>query len=240
MVSKPGPDGTRAVLEIVILENPGPDTRVAPDDQHPVWFTRLPEGTLNFRAGEGDLSAEAVTRRGDTIAVFAPVAPGQKQMLYTYQLPVDPGAVTFPMDQTVATLTVLLEEFDRRLRGADMVRGDSQTIESRSFRQWTGSATAGSSITISYPGSVTGWLLPLLLGIGSVVLIGFTIRTLRRRPAPAGSGPAALLEELARMDQRYRGREAAVDQAEWARYQAERSRLKAAVSSHLAGTSKRS
>ena len=150
------------------------------------------------------------------------------------------GAVTFPMDQTVATLTVLLDEFDRRLRGADMVRGDSQTIESRSFRQWTGSATAGSSITISYPGSVTGWLLPLLLGIGSVVLIGFTIRTLRRRPAPAGSGPAALLEELARMDQRYRGREAAVDQAEWARYQAERSRLKAAVSSHLAGTSKRS
>jgi hypothetical protein len=240
VVSKPAADGTRAVLEIVVLQNPGHDTRIAPDDQHPVWFSRLPTGALNFRVGEGDLSSDAFTQHGDSVALFAPVAPGEKQVLYAYQLPVNPGTVTFPIDQRVGTLTILLEEFDRRVVGDSMVRGDSEAVEGRSFRQWDGAAAAGSRIRISYPGSVTAWLPPLLLGLAALVLIGFTVLTLRRRPVPVGSGHAALLEELARLDQRYRGRQADIDQAEWARYQADRARLKAALSWHLAGTGKES
>jgi len=68
-------DGTRDVLELLELENPGAKTRIAPDTLRPTWAGALPTVAIQFRVGQGDVSPQAVTRRGDSVAVFGPIPP---------------------------------------------------------------------------------------------------------------------------------------------------------------------
>src|SRR3989442_9599603 len=42
---------------------------------------------IQFRVGQGDVSPQVVTRRGDSVAVYGPLPPGErKQLSYTYVL----------------------------------------------------------------------------------------------------------------------------------------------------------
>ena len=66
-------EGTFRVLEILVLENRGRLTRISPDSVTPVWLGAIPEGAIQFQVGESDVSDQAVTRRGDSVAVIAPV-----------------------------------------------------------------------------------------------------------------------------------------------------------------------
>jgi hypothetical protein len=236
VISKPATDGTRGTLEIVVLENPGDLTRVAGSGDRGTWGTRLPPGVLGFQVGQGDVSPEALQVRHDSVLLFAPVAPGEKQLVYTYQLPATPGTVRIPFGDSVRTLNVLLEEFDRTVSGSGIARADSQRIENRTFRQWTGPVGPGSAVTIDFPGNRTRWLLPGLVALMAGGLLMALRQALRRgEPPPAAPEPRALLDALARLDARYAGGEARVSAQEWAEYQRERARLKAEVSRQLAG-----
>src|SRR2546429_9527408 len=44
-------DGTRDVLELLELENPGAKTRIAPDTLRPTWAGALPTVAIQFRVG---------------------------------------------------------------------------------------------------------------------------------------------------------------------------------------------
>jgi hypothetical protein len=236
VVSKPGADGTRPTLEIVLLGNGGPDTRVAGDSSRPTWGARLPRRALNFQVGQGDVSADAVVFRNDSVLLFAPIAPGDKQVLYTYQLPAAPGTVRIPLDDSVAVVNVLLEEFDRTVTGGAIVRGDSQTIEGRSFRQWIGPAPAGTVLTIDYPGSSSRWILPTLVSLVALSLGIVALRTLLSRSERPVAAPATpILDRLAELDARYRHRRGEVSAEEWAGYESERDRLKDQLTRQLAG-----
>jgi hypothetical protein len=236
VISKPGADGTRAALEIVVLENDGPDTRVAPDSLSPAWSTRLPRGALGFQVGQGDVGPDGLLLRNDSVLMLSPVAPGQKQLLYTYALPASPGRVRLPVSDSIAVANLLLEEFDRQVTGGQIVKADSQTIEGRHFQQWVGPVPAGAVIEIDFPASSTSWLLPVLVGVVALSLGLVALRVLRRPPAPS---PAAshrpALEQLAKLDTRYAGRQAEVSADEWATYQADRARLKQQLAAELAG-----
>jgi hypothetical protein len=234
VISKPAADGTRSALEIVVLANAGQKTRVSDAKGTPTWGTRLPAGVLNFQVGPGDVSSDAVEEREDSVVLFAPIAPGEKQLVYTYLLPQGPGTVRFPIGDSIEALTVMLEEFDRTPRGGGLVKGDSVRVESRTFRQWSGAVSPGVVISIEFPGSPTGWILPLLVGTVALGLVVALVAVLRRRPAPAAETAPEPLEALARLDARFAGREADVSPAEWTRYQEERARLKAEVAAQLA------
>ncbi len=234
--SKPGNDGTRAALEIVVLENDGAVTRVARDSLTPVWGARLPKGALSFQVGQGDVGPDGLFLRNDSVVLVAPVAPGQKQLMYTYALPATPGRVKLLVGDSIATVNVLLEEFDRRVSGGQIARADSQSIEGRTFQQWAGPAAAGTVLEIDFPGNSNGWILPALVGAVALTLALVGFRVLNRRPvAPAPVQQNALLDQLARLDARYAGREAQVPAAEWQQYQQERARLKAELAQQLAG-----
>ena len=236
VIGKPAADGTRAALEIVVLQNAGTRTRVPRGDAAPTWGTRIPKGALGFQVGQGDVSAEAVQLRNDSVLLFAPIAPGEKQLAYTYTLPAAPGKVRLPMGDSVAVLTVLLEEFDRTASGGGLEKGDSQRIERRTFQQWNGPVGPGDVVTIDFPAGRINWTLPALVGIVAAGLGVALYLVLRRRPAPAREPLAAgPLDALARLDARYAGREAEFGPEEWARYQRERARLKAEARSQLAG-----
>jgi hypothetical protein len=236
VISKPGKDGTRTALEIVVLENDGTRTRVGPDSLTAVWGARLPAGVIGFQVGQGDIGPDGLLARNDSVVLVAPVAPGQKQLLYTYALPASPGLVRLPVGDSISVANILLEEFGPQVRGGGIVKADSQAIEGRSFQQWAGPVAAGAVIEIDLPGTANGWILPLLVGAVALTLalIGFTV--LRRGPALQGRAPGhhALLDQLARLDARYAGREADVSPEEWRAYQEERARLKSDLSARLA------
>lgn len=234
VISKPGSDGSRAALEIVVIANAGQAARIAPDSTHPSWAAAVPAGVIGFRPGSGDFSADALVFRNDSVMLFAPVAPGEKQVLFTYSLPPGSGRVRIPVGDSIGIFNILLEEFDRTVRGGGLVRGDSQAIEGHTFLQWSGGVGAGSEVTIDFPSGGRNWILPALVTAVALSLAVVAFRTFRRRPAPAGASP--LLDRLARLDAQYAGREAVVPAEEWARYQAERARLKSELTAELART----
>lgn len=233
VVSKPTPDGLRAALEIVVISNAGPATRIAPDTLHPSWTANLPKNVAGFTAGSGDFSSEALIVRNDSVQVYAPIAPGEKQLLYTYALPPSPGKVTIPIDDSIDALNILLEERDLEVRGGSLVPLDSQVIEGRTFKKWEGPVKAGSVITIAFPGNTTAWVIPALVGGLALALIIVGAMAMRRRPVRVVAAPP-LIDQLARLDARYAGKEAHTPADEWKQYIAERARLKAALQAELA------
>lgn len=235
VVGKPSSGGSRAVLEIIVLGNPGPTTRVAADSAHPTWVAGLPHGAINIEAGNGDFSSEALTFRNDSVLLFAPIAPGEKQVILTYALPARSGPVTIAMPDSIAMFNILLEEFNLTARGGGLAKADSQQIEGRSFQQWVGSVPAGATVTIDFPGKgLAGWFLPAIVSLLAISLAVIASRVLQKRPPVAAQ--ASALDRLAQLDARYAGKEASVTAEEWQQYQAERARLKQEVGAQLART----
>src|SRR5258708_38059070 len=74
-------DGARDVLELLELENPGVATRVARDTLGATWAGASPPVAIQFRVGQGDVSPQVVTRRGDTDAVYGPLPPPERKQL---------------------------------------------------------------------------------------------------------------------------------------------------------------
>lgn len=245
VIEKPAPDGTRRVTDLLVLDNPGPDTRVAPDTIRPAWGTRLPRGVLDPAPGDGDFSPEAVLFRNDSVLVFAPISLGEAQMVVQYTLPADAGVVGFPIEDSIGSLNVLTEEGGARVSGPGLRPGAAEQLDGRDFLRWGGTGVRGSMISVRLGGGAAapGWILPALIvllaaGLGAVAL------RLRRPVVPAARAPAPgtalLVEQVAQLDLRYAGRESEVGGDEWARYLAERARLVRALDTALASGGDRS
>jgi hypothetical protein len=86
-IARPKPDGSREVLEILELDNPGRATRIAPDTLQPTWAGAIPPAALDFEVQQSDFSADAVLRRGGDVQLFGPVQPDRThQLSYRYVL----------------------------------------------------------------------------------------------------------------------------------------------------------
>lgn len=237
VVSAPGPDGTRGVVELILLRNDGELTRVAPDSVRPAWSLRLPRGAAGFAVGEGDFATDAVVRRNDSVLVTAPISPGEKQVVLQYAIPGDLGTVDIPFDEAVPLANIMLEEPAARVESGLAAQPDSQTIQGRGFRRWEGPVRAGGSVRLHLPAPIRlgRWALAALVG---TVVTGLLLaaRLALRPPALVLRQPSAesLLDALARLDGAHAGREAVTPPDAWSAYLAERGRLKAALSSALA------
>ncbi len=134
----------------------------------------MPAGTAGLQVGESEVSAESVHRRGDTLMITAPIAPGEKQITVQYQVPAGRSTLELPVQATGQKINVLLEETGARVSGAGMAFADSQVIQGRSFRRWTGVTPAPGLIRISLPGPplTAGWLLlALVFLLGATLLV---------------------------------------------------------------------
>ena len=237
VVTKPGEDGSRSVLDLLVLRNEGTATRVAPDSIHPSWSAHLPRGTLGLELGEGDFSPEALTRRSDSLILLAPLSPGEKQMTVQYVIPSNRATLELPFQDSVASVNVLMEEKDARVSGGTLVMADSQVIQGRVFRRWTGVVPAGGAVQVTLPGirSTPQWVLALLVG-GLVFGLGAAAWYLLTRRPYSVSRPSLeeLVDAIATLDAKYLDRERDTPAAEWSSYQAERGRLKAQLEASLA------
>ena len=241
VVPRPGEDGGRAVLDLIVLRNDGIVARVAPDSAHPAWTGLLPAGIGEVEVGESDISPDAVVQRGDSVLVLAPLAPGDKQLSLEYPIPAGRANLSFPVGPDTVTLNVLIEEPEVRVSGGALVMADSQIIQGRSFHRWTGRMPGGGTVSLTLPhrGSGRSALIALVGTLALVLaLAGWRLLARGRRTA-APVEADVLLDRLAALDARYAGREAAGGAEEWARYQAERARLKAEAERALAARSVR-
>jgi hypothetical protein len=233
VIRRAAADGSRSVLDLIVLENRGAATRLAGDSVLPAWRGFVPLGVSGIRVGEADLSSDAITFRGDTILVFAPIAPGEKQIALEYALgPAIPLRLRFPED-SVAT-NVLVQDAQARVETGEMMAVDSQVIEGESFHRWVGAPHAGEELRVSFGetgGRVPGWLLPAMVGL---IGVGLLAAVFRLRPRKSVVSLEALTDRIAELEARYAGRETEVSPEEWARYREEHDRLRAELSGHLA------
>lgn len=238
VISAPGPDGTRGVVELVTLRNPGPLTRVPRDSMSAVWSLRVPAGAIGFAVSDGDLSADGVDRLEDSVLVRAPLAPGDRQITFEYLLPASAHRVTIPVDEDVGLLNLLIEEPEATVSARSLVRGDSVTIiQGREFRQWGGPAPKGAMVRIELPGpSQAGrWALAALVGaIGVALLLAAAGAFERSRAVPAARSPEPILAAIAQLDARHAGRRSEMTAEAWSRYESERAELKASLAAALA------
>lgn len=237
VLARPSEDGSRSVLDLIILRNDGRLTRVTSDTLDPSWSAPLPPGTRGLQVTEGDVSPDAVTRRGDSLILTAPIAPGEKQLAIQYRVPPGLKFVELPVGPAGVRLNVLAEEPEVMVVGRGLAAVDSQEIEGRSFRRWTGVVPAAGKIRLVLPGTghAPPWLLPVLVTAmaGALAAAGWFVAARRGGGAPR-MRPDELVDAIAALDARYLGREAETLPEEWSSYQQQRARLKAELESSLA------
>jgi hypothetical protein len=236
VLTRPGEDGSRSVLDLLVLRNDGQRTRVAPDSLQPSWTGMLPRGAIGLEVGESDVSPDAIMRRGDSLIVTAPLAPGEKQITVEYVVPAGHENLELPFAQPVEMVNVLAEEPGVLVSGGTLAPADTQTLQGRSFRRWTGLVPAGGSLRIGLPGRERApeWLLAALVAAVMLVLAGAGWYSLARHAGSPGASSSELLDALAALDARYLGRESETSAEEWYQYQTERARLKAQFETSLA------
>jgi hypothetical protein len=236
VVTRPAEDGSRGVLDLMVLRNGGRLTRIASDTAHPTWSAPLPPGTIGLELSESDFSREAVDRRNDSVIVVAPIAPGEKQLTVQYLIPSDRTVVELPFGARGTSINVLAEEKAVRVTGTGIAVADSQTLQGRSFRRWTGVAQPGGVVRIVLPGArrTPTWLLAILVGTLTLVFIGVGWWLVARRSPPGARNTAELIAALAALDVRYAGREGETPVDEWSSYLTERARIKAELEASLA------
>ena len=238
VVPRAGSDGTRSVLDLIVLQNDGRVARVAPDSSRPSWRLVLPPGAGDMQVGESDLSPDAVVRSGDTVKVLAPLAPGQKELSLEYSVTPVRGKLEFAVGSG-GPVNLLVEEPNARVSGGTLALADSQVIEGRSFRRFRGDVPAGGTVVLAVgaagAAAASRLALPTLVGAVAVLLAGAAWWLIRgpSRPAPALL-PEQILDAVAALDARYAGREAETAEEEWRRYAAERARLKTELERTLA------
>ena len=182
-------DGTREVLEILEIENPGVTTRITKDTRAPTWAGRVPERAGQFRGGQGDISPEAMVFRNDSIVVLGPIPPGPaKQLSYGYALPAGTRTLTIPIDQPTTELNLLVEDTAVAVRAPQLEMLGVEEIESRRFAAYrAGPLAAGDRVEIDLPS--TGFrpqtLLPYVIAVLAAGMVVALVWALRKRPSTA-------------------------------------------------------
>jgi hypothetical protein len=212
VIAKPGDDGTRTVVEILVVSNPGDRTRVAADSLSSTWHALIPEQAIGFSAEDGDLSAGAVDRNLDSVLVLAPLAPGERQISIQYVMPAAVGTLTYRFDERINGINVLVEEPEATVTGGTLAQTDSVTfIQGRPFRHFNGVVDSGDVVVVKVPAPLRlarGWLIGLIALFGAALLatLVWALRGPGRGTSPHGPEPGApdapetLLTRLAQLD----------------------------------------
>lgn len=241
ILGAPEASGDRPVVEVIEFANRGRETRVGADSL-PTLAVALARGGQGFTIEDSDLSPDALLLRGDSLLVFAAMAPGARMVVLQYRLPAGVRRLELPAGLAVDTMQILLERGSAELTAALPVAGEEQ-IEGRTYQRLMGAWPADSTLTILVRGVTIAQGPALAILVGGVILamLGAWWWLRRRRPVPRGQvplsrGAAELIEALARLDARYAGAREQTAPDEWRRYEAERASLKAELDQVLART----
>jgi hypothetical protein len=236
--------GNHEVLEVYELSNDSSLTAVAPKNGRAVWMAIVPERASNFRVGEGDVSEGGLVMRDGRVQLFAPVAPGLKQLSFRYELPPDAFPLTVPITEPVAVLEVVADDPGARVSGAGLREMRPVQSEGRTFKRFLAQdvdRNAVVRIELGTAGGRAGGATVALLGALFAATAGGALAVAilrgRRRTALARAAPHAesegLVRAIAELDSRFE-EEPAPPSASRAAYEAERRVLKERLREALA------
>ena len=248
VVSAPGPDGKRDIVEVWEISNDTTVTVVGRDSLAPVWTAPLPRGATSISGGQGDVSPSAIVKRGDRVALLASFGPGVKQISYRYSLPGSRFPLTMPLEHVTGVLEVLLEEPTAQVTGGSLRAMEAATTGGRTFKRFLAQdVAAGESVRVTVPATTAttrAWVLAILSGAMALIMAGALARALTRRGArvrqPAARAPQRtdeLLDRIARLDARHERADPTLDEAQYA---AERAALKTQLTDALAAPARAS
>jgi len=184
VVSALDPNGRRGVIEVYELSNDSSVTRIARDSAA-VWEAAIPTGASGFRVGEGDVSADAIIAGDGHVRVVAPLAPGIKQLSFSYDLEAKAFPVSIPAERETSVLEVLLEDPRGTASGGGIAEVDPVSVEGRTFRRFLAhDVPANGVVRVDVPrGSPLGrgrYIAIVLLALGAAMLVVLARAVMRR------------------------------------------------------------
>lgn len=189
VVSAVDASARRTVVEVYDLSNDSSVTLVAAGDkpEHATFRARLTAGATDFRVTEGDVSAGAVTQSNGVVSVFAPIAPGVKQLSFTYMLPARAFPLKLPLEKETGVYEILVEEKAGNVTGPHIKEVDPVTVDDRDFRRFLATDMPEKSmavIDLPAPPSTRAidsrFLVAITLVLGGSMVIALA-QALRRR-----------------------------------------------------------
>jgi len=242
----------RTVIEVFELSNDSLRTLVATDTTSPMptWSIAIPASALDVRANEGDISPEAFVSGPGRVSVYAPIAPGIKQVAFSYKVPNSSFPLSMRAEGGAVVFEVLLEEPQGFVTGKGFATVDPVTLEGRNFRRFLSQdVQPNAELIIELPSSGAParnlYIAGLLVAIGMLMMV-VLMRSMQRRAAgrvaveptlrPRESDAPMherLAQEIAALDATYARIEAPSEIVKKA-YETRRSELKGALGAALA------
>lgn len=188
VVSSVDANGFRNITEVYELANDSSVTRVAaPRTGGEVWSATLPNGARNFQVAQGDIPAQAVKFEPGKALVFAPIAPGLKQLAFSYDIAASAFPLSIPIIKDTQILEVLIEDEKGTVKGAKLVEKAPVAMEKRNFRRFLAADVPANSATIiDLPKAATQrgdvdprYMIALTAVIGGAMIFAL-VRALRR------------------------------------------------------------
>jgi hypothetical protein len=187
----------RTIVEVFELSNDSILTVVSQGTgkaAKPTWVVTVPAAARKFKAGEGgDISPDAVTFDNGRVSVFAPMAPGVKQLSFSYHLPTKSFPLAYTVDHGATVLEVLLEEALGTATGAGLVAADPVALQNRNFRRFLAQNVAdGAVVNLVLPSGPSvgrNLYIAALLGTIGVLMLLILLRAMQRRQPITYGGP---------------------------------------------------
>ncbi len=231
----------RTVIEAFELSNDSTVTRVARGSEGVTFDAALPPGVSVVTAGQGDISADAITAADGRVRVNAPLAPGLKQITFSYEVPVSTEPLELLVERPVGVLEVLVEDAGAVVDGAGLLVTDPVQIESRPFKRFMAQdAPAAQAIRITIPPRASAGNLRVMLivtAVGAAMLLGLGMVFAKRGPGALRRArvddPESLALEVAALDTAFE-RLAEPSEQQRAEHYLARARLKGRLSAALA------
>jgi len=189
VVSAVDANGLRSVVEVYDLSNDSSVTRISPTDtpKDATWQTHVPPGLTNFQVSQGDIPASAVFYAKGVVYVYAPIAPGIKQLSFSYSLPAKSFPLKLPLEKETGIYEMMIEEKAGSVTGPHVREVDPVTVEGRNFRRFLASDMPENSVAvIDLPPPPPDraidprYMVAITLLIGGTMVVALA-RALRRR-----------------------------------------------------------
>jgi len=248
IIGAPRPNGRRPVGEVYDLQNDTTVTLIARDST-PLWTTRLPAHAEQFQLNaNANIAPAAVTKRGETVGLFAPLSPGVRQLAFTYELPRNAFPMTVRVDRPTGILELLVQEQNASVQGPRLEEVAPVSTEGRTFRRFLAKdVRIDASYRIDVPamaGPERNTIILFIAALTGVVMVGALVVAIRRRAPAMRRAPIAadmparpserVLQEIAALDDAFERAPQPSDAARVA-YESRRAALKAQLAEALAG-----
>jgi hypothetical protein len=150
VVSAADANARRSIVEVYDLSNDSTLTRVAKGETPAgaTWQAHVVNGIGDFKVSQGDISAAAVSYANGVVSVFAPLAPGIKQLSFSYSLPAKSFPLKLPIETETGIYEILIEEKAGSVIAPHMKEMEPVTVDERNFRRFLGSDLPENSVAV--------------------------------------------------------------------------------------------